>query len=143
MITVLMILLIIASILLIFIILAQSPKGGGLTNIGSGASQYLGARQTADVLEKSTWYFGLGVLAIVIMTFFFTTGSNNEGDVRKSKTEGVDYAPGFLQNNSQPLPGTNENQEGATQGQEGATEGQEAQPSDEQPKDIEVETPAE
>lgn len=132
MITLLMILLIIASILLVFIILAQAPKGGGLTNIGSGASQYLGARQTADVLEKATWYFGLGVLVIVVASFFFTTGSNNEGEIRKSKTEGVDYAPGFLQNNTPP----------ATQGD--AQQGTSTEnPTDEKPKDVEVEIPAE
>src|SRR5437763_14837917 len=68
----LLILIIIASALLVLIILAQNPKGGGLTNIGAGASQFLGARQAADFLEKSTWYFGIGIVAIVIFSYFLT-----------------------------------------------------------------------
>ena len=94
MLTFLLILIIIASALLVIIILAQSPKsgGGGLSNIGAGASQFLGARQTADFLEKSTWYFGIGILAIVIFSYFLTSSPTGEGG-QKFKTEGVDYTP--------------------------------------------------
>lgn len=90
MLTLLLILIIIACILLVVIILAQNPKGGGLSNMGAGASQFLGARQTADFLEKSTWYFGIGILAVVIFTYFLTTSPDGEGGTR-FKTEGVDF----------------------------------------------------
>jgi preprotein translocase subunit SecG len=90
----LLILIIIASALLVVIILAQNPKDGGLTNIGSSASQFLGARQTADFLEKSTWYFGIGILAIVIFTYFLTGSPNNADNGPKFRTEGAeDYTP--------------------------------------------------
>ena len=97
MLTLLLILIIIACCLLVVIILAQNPKGGGLSNIGAGASQFLGARQTADFLEKSTWYFGIGILAVVVITYFLT-GSTGGGPERtfKSRTEGAEapaYAP--------------------------------------------------
>ncbi len=97
MLTLLLILIIIACCLLVVIILAQNPKGGGLSNIGAGASQFLGARQTADFLEKSTWYFGIGILAVVVITYFLT-GSPTGGPekVFKSRTEGAEapaYAP--------------------------------------------------
>jgi len=97
MLTLLLILIIIACCLLVVIILAQNPKGGGLSNIGAGASQFLGARQTADFLEKSTWYFGIGILAVVVITYFLT-GSPGGGSekVFKSRTEGAEapaYAP--------------------------------------------------
>ena len=91
MLTLLLILIIVACALLVLIILAQNPKGGGLTSMGSGASQFLGARQTADFLEKSTWYFGIGILAVVIFTYFLTTSPDGESGP-KFKTEGVDYS---------------------------------------------------
>lgn len=95
MLTFLLILIIIACILLIFIILAQNPKGGsGLSNFGAGASQFLGARQTADFLEKSTWYFGIGILVVIIFSYFLIS----PGDAtQKFKTEGVDYSPTNMQ----------------------------------------------
>jgi preprotein translocase subunit SecG len=86
----LLILIMIASILLVIIILAQNPKGSGLSNIGAGASQFLGARQTADFLEKATWYFGVGILAVVVFTYFLTSNPSDEG--RKFKTD-ADYTP--------------------------------------------------
>jgi preprotein translocase subunit SecG len=86
----LLILIIIACALLVLIILAQNPKGGGLSNIGAGASQFLGARQTADFLEKSTWYFGVGILAVVVFTYFLTTSNP---DMYKTKSQ--DAVEGF------------------------------------------------
>ena len=96
MLTLLLILIIIASCLLVVIILAQNPKGGGLSNIGAGASQYLGARQTADFLEKSTWYFGIGILFVVIITYFLSSSTTGPNNTFKSRTEGAEapmYAP--------------------------------------------------
>jgi preprotein translocase subunit SecG len=92
----LLILIIIASILLIIIILAQNPKsgGGGLTSIGSGASQFLGARQTADFLEKSTWYLGIGILVIVIFSYFMVSPSSGG---TKSRVESSDFTPTMTQ----------------------------------------------
>ena len=55
---------IIIAILLIIVVLAQNPKGGGLSAQfgGSGASQMMGVKKTTDFLEKATW-----VLAITLM----------------------------------------------------------------------------
>ena len=91
MLALLLILIIIACCLLVVIILAQNPKGGGLSNIGAGASQFLGARQTADFLEKSTWYFGIGILVVVMITYFLTTNTAGPDKTLKTRTEGVDY----------------------------------------------------
>jgi preprotein translocase subunit SecG len=108
MLTLLLILIIIASALLILIILAQNPKGGGLSNLGSGASQFLGARQTADFLEKATWYFGIGILAVVVFSYFLTVNPT-EGGGPKAKVEGADY------NFSQPAPAGGNQAPGAQQ----------------------------
>ena len=88
MLTFLMILIILACALLIIIILAQNPKGGGLSNIGAGATQFFGARQTADFLEKATWYFGIGVFAVVVFTYFLSAPT---AEGRRFKVEDATY----------------------------------------------------
>lgn len=63
---VLIILAIIASILMMFFILIQNPKGGGLSATFGGFNQLLGAKRSTDVVEKSTWYLASALLAICL-----------------------------------------------------------------------------
>lgn len=63
-----LIVVIIAAILLVFTVLAQNPKGGGLSSTFGGSSSIIGARQTADFLEKATWYIAIGIVVIVLLT---------------------------------------------------------------------------
>ncbi len=75
-----LILIMIASIILGFIVLVQNPKGGGLSgNIAGFSNQFMGVKQTTDVLEKGTWLFAaiIGVLCI-ISTLFFKGNSDAE-----------------------------------------------------------------
>ncbi len=58
------IIILVISILLGLIVLVQNPKGGGLAANFSGGSQFMGVRQTADMLEKLTWGFGIGILIL-------------------------------------------------------------------------------
>jgi preprotein translocase subunit SecG len=83
MLSVFLILLAIAAILLILIILAQNPKGGGLSSSFGGSTQIIGARQTADFLEKASWYIAIGILVIILMTSVFKP-STEGGAERKS-----------------------------------------------------------
>ncbi len=72
-----LILIILASVVLGFIVLVQNPKGGGLAGSFAGLSnQFMGVKQTTDVLEKGTWIFAavIGVLCLA-STFFITGGS--------------------------------------------------------------------
>lgn len=73
MILVFFIVIAIACFLLGFVILVQNPKGGGLAGtIGGFNNQFMGVKQTTDVLEKGTWLFAsiIGVLCIVSVLFF-------------------------------------------------------------------------
>ena len=75
------VLIVLASIILGFIVLVQNPKGGGLAgNIAGFSSQFMGVKQTTDVLEKGTWIFAglIGVLCLV--SSFFITGSTSGND---------------------------------------------------------------
>ncbi|MDR3226465.1 MAG: preprotein translocase subunit SecG [Prevotellaceae bacterium] len=68
---ILIVIAIIVSILLVFVVLIQNSKGGGLAANFASGNQIFGVRQTADTLEKATWYLSisLGVLCILATAF--------------------------------------------------------------------------
>jgi len=49
------ILTVIISIILVFIVVIQNSKGGGLAAGFSSSNQVMGVRKTTDFLEKATW----------------------------------------------------------------------------------------
>ena len=65
--TFLVILIIIASILLILAVLAQSPKSGMAANFGA-SNQVMGVRQTANFLEKASWYLAIGIVVLCLLS---------------------------------------------------------------------------
>lgn len=75
-----LILVVLASVALGFIVLVQNPKGGGLSgSVGGFNNQFMGVKQTTDVLEKGTWLFA-GIIAVLAITssLFFKGGANKE-----------------------------------------------------------------
>lgn len=90
MLTLFLILLSIAAILLILIILAQNPKGGGLSSSFGGSTQIIGARQTADFLEKASWYIAVGILVIVLMTNVFKPSTEGTKERKSIISDQVD-----------------------------------------------------
>lgn len=80
------ILIILASIILGLVVLVQNPKGGGLAgNIAGFSNQFMGVKQTTDILEKGTWIFGaiIGVLCIISTLFISdsVSGENRAGKI--------------------------------------------------------------
>ncbi|MGN6617390.1 MAG: preprotein translocase subunit SecG [Ilyomonas sp.] len=74
------ILIVLACVILALIVLIQNPKGGGLSgSIAGFNNQFMGVKQTNDVLEKGTWLFAgiIGVLCMVSTLFF--KGAENKG----------------------------------------------------------------
>jgi preprotein translocase subunit SecG len=65
--TFLVILIIIASILLVLSVLAQSPKSGMAANFGA-SNQVMGVRQTANFLEKTTWYVAVAIVVLSLLS---------------------------------------------------------------------------
>ena len=65
--------IILIAVLLILVVLAQNPKGGGLSSQfgGSGAAQVMGVKKTSDILEKLTWGFAIAILVLTLSTNFF------------------------------------------------------------------------
>jgi preprotein translocase subunit SecG len=71
------ILIILASVILSLIVLVQNPKGGGLSGtFGGFSNQFMGVKQTTDVLEKGTWTFA-GIIAVLcIISTLFIKGTD-------------------------------------------------------------------
>lgn len=70
--------IIIASILLVFIVLVQNSKGGGLAAGFQSSNQIMGVRKTTDFLEKATW--GLAAIVIVLSIFAVGIGPGSKSD---------------------------------------------------------------
>ncbi len=66
----LIVLMIIVCVLLALIILVQNSKGGGLVTGMQSSNQFMGVRQTADFLEKSTWTLAIILLGLSLMSIF-------------------------------------------------------------------------
>ncbi|MCW3114294.1 MAG: protein-export rane protein [Segetibacter sp.] len=76
-----LILIVLASAILGFIILVQNPKGGGLAgNIAGLNNQFMGVKQTNDVLEKGTWIFSILIALLCIFSTFFMSGNSGGND---------------------------------------------------------------
>ncbi len=73
-------LIVIVAVLLILVVLAQNPKGGGLSSQfgGSGTSQLMGVKKTGDLLEKLTWGFAIALLLLSVSTNFIQPTLNEE-----------------------------------------------------------------
>src|SRR5690242_1407245 len=81
------ILIILASFILGLFVLIQNPKGGGLAgNIAGFSTQFMGVKQTTDVLEKGTWIFASVIAVLCLLSSFFlresTGGAAPATDVR-------------------------------------------------------------
>ncbi len=92
-----LILVALASVLLCAIILIQNPKGGGLAGgaFGGMSNQFMGVKQTNDVLVKGTWLFAI-IIAVLAITspLFLTSGDQHPGaDVIKGINTGSSTAP--------------------------------------------------
>src|SRR6478672_804167 len=93
------ILIILASVILSLIVLVQNPKGGGLAgNIAGFSNQFMGVKQTNDVLEKGTWIFAAIIGVLCIVSSLFIPGSHTP----RTQTPTEQTAPG---SNPSPAPG--------------------------------------
>lgn len=85
----------IASILLVFLVLMQNPKGGGLSTDFGSPHQLGGVKQTNQFIENATWSLAgiIGVLSIA-MTLMYTqptivpTNDNNQNTEQPAPQEG-------------------------------------------------------
>lgn len=68
-----MVLVMIASVLLVIIVMAQNPKGGGLSSTFGGASSaQFGVQRTNDFMEKATWTLGGTIIVLILLSVVIT-----------------------------------------------------------------------
>ncbi|GHA58598.1 preprotein translocase subunit SecG [Pontibacter akesuensis] len=79
-------------VLLVLVVLAQNPKGGGLSSqFGGSTSQLMGVKRTGDLLEKLTWGFAIALVVLTLGTHMVrdagtdTMRSVNEERARQSQ----------------------------------------------------------
>jgi preprotein translocase subunit SecG len=107
MIIVFVIVLVLACIILGFIVLVQNPKGGGLAaNIGGISNQFMGVKQTNDVLEKGTWVFAALIAVLCLFSVALipssTTSRENLLDKINAKPTTTNTAPAPMPVTPQP-----------------------------------------
>jgi preprotein translocase subunit SecG len=107
--TLFVILIVLACGILALIVLIQNPKGGGLAgNIAGFSNQFMGVKQTTDILEKGTWLFA-GIVAVLCLasTLFISKAPSGLPDESKKvgTTVPVNNQP-VNNNNTVPFQGT-------------------------------------
>lgn len=95
------ILIVLVSIFIMLIVLAQSPKGNGMAAGfgGSQANNLLGSHRAGDLLEKITWGSAVALLFLSLLTTFFIDKSDTKSV--KTKAEEVvneTFVPGEQRN---------------------------------------------
>lgn len=97
MITLFIILMVTACIGLGFMVLIQNPKGGGLNaNVGGLSNNFMGVKQTTDVLEKGTWIFVIVIAVLAMSSTLFlksASGSSSEKDLINKVNTSTTTAP--------------------------------------------------
>ncbi|MGI4742487.1 MAG: preprotein translocase subunit SecG [Janthinobacterium lividum] len=73
----LVIVILLICFLLSLIVLAQNPKGGGISSQfgAGGAANLMGVKRTGDLLEKLTWGFAIGLMVLTLATHMLTNSS--------------------------------------------------------------------
>lgn len=71
--TLFMVLIVIACVLLTIIIMAQNPKGGGLSGtFGGSSSAQFGVQRTNDFMENATWGLGIAIVVLIVLSVVLT-----------------------------------------------------------------------
>jgi preprotein translocase subunit SecG len=101
-----LILIILTSVLLGLIVLIQNPKGGGLAgNIAGFSNQFMGVKQTTDVLEKGTWILSGVVAALCLFSILFIgSGSKSDEGLIKGINPGTSTTAPAQQQAPAPTP---------------------------------------
>jgi len=116
------ILTVIISIVLVFFVVIQNSKGGGLAAGFSSSNQVMGVRKTTDFLEKATWSLAGAIVVFSLAATFFMPGKTAAAKDSSIRDEIQNTAP--ANPNAVPDFGTavpnNANGKGQAPAQQGA-----------------------
>ena len=85
--TLFVILIILASILIVFIVLIQESKGGGLASNFSSTNSIMGVRKTTDLVEKLTWGLAAAMVILSVACAYVAPQAMGEGSVMEGATQ--------------------------------------------------------
>ena len=118
--TLFVVFIVLVSVLMIFVVLIQESKGGGLASNFSSSNAIMGVRKTTDFIEKATW--GLAatmVIVSVICAYTAPQSSTSQSVLEQAATETQTTNPtntqGFQVGQQQKAPA-----QGAQKGAAGA-----------------------
>jgi preprotein translocase subunit SecG len=102
-----LVLIVICSVAICLFILIQNPKGGGLAGTIAGFnSQFMGVKQTTDVLEKGTWIMAVAIgLLCLFSAFFIPSGPTSSREPRNARPVPTQQVPAPLPTTPAPAPG--------------------------------------
>lgn len=93
--------ILLASVLLVFVVYIQNPKGGGLSSDFGAAQQLGGVQKTNDFIDKATWglaaVVGLGSIVLTLMSksdVITPTVTDAQTDQEGNTNEGGTDQPG-------------------------------------------------
>lgn len=89
--TALVVLILIVCLLLALVVLAQNPKGGGLSNQfgAGGAANLMGVKRTGDLLEKLTWGFAIGLIVLSLGSHMISFGDGPTRSINQQRAQQV------------------------------------------------------
>ena len=112
------ILIVLLSILMVFIVLIQESKGGGLSSEFSSANAIMGVRKTTNGVEKFTWGLAAAMVVIsVICAYVSPKATADKSVLEHSATETQTTNPTNTQGfgaAQQPTPAAGAQKGGAT-----------------------------
>ncbi|GAA4765727.1 MULTISPECIES: preprotein translocase subunit SecG [Flavobacterium] len=73
-----LVLITIVCFLLVVVIMVQNPKGGGLSSTFGSSQMMGGVQKTTDFLDKSTWYLGAALIALILLSSLSFNGSSSD-----------------------------------------------------------------
>ncbi len=131
--TLFVILIVIAAFLMIFIVLIQESKGGGLSSNFAGGNALVGVRKTTDLIEKITWGLACAMVVLsVICAYVAPHATAAQSAVEKQAIENPLANPQQKQNfgtTQQQAPAAAEGAQQAAPAAEGAAQQAPAQPA--------------
>lgn len=98
--TLFIVLIVLASLLMIFIVLIQESKGGGLASNFSSSNAIMGVRKTTDFIEKATWGLAAAMVIFSVVCAYtapkaVTDESVLEQSAAQSQSTNADNTQGF------------------------------------------------
>lgn len=91
--TTIAIIIVVASVLLTLVVLVQNSKGGGLAANFAAGNQAFGVRQTADILEKTTWTLAIVIIVLCVLATAFVSTRKATSSTLKDQIENVATVP--------------------------------------------------